>query len=334
MSELQFPPWTAEDLPDNSSIDLVLMATLPLPALIRDAGPGAERRCLEFFTADIRNSGTRRVYAHAVNRFCGWCQQRGIALRSVSPFVVAAYIEQMTQRRSAPTVKQHLAAIRRLFDWLVVGQILHVNPAASVRGPKHVVKTGKTPVLSASEARQLLNSIDCRGIVGLRDRALIGVLVYSFARVSAAIGMNVADYFPQGRRMWFRLREKGGKHHAVPAHHNAEDYLDAYLELAGGSVAKAVPLFRTISRERRLTERRMHRIDVLRMVKRRAAQAGLPTHIGCHTFRATGITCYLLGGGSLEHAQRIAAHESARTTKLYDRTDDTVSLDEIERIVI
>lgn len=334
MSEQQFPYPVDEEQPAHSCTELVLMPTPPLPALIREAGREAERRCLEFFAVTIRNAGTRRVYSHAVNLFCQWSQHRGIKLTSVSPFVVAAYIEQLTQRRSAPTVKQHLAAIRRLFDWLVVGQILPINPAASVRGPKHVVKTGKTPVLTSSEARQLLDSIDCRSLIGLRDRALIGVLVYSFARVSAAIGMNVSDYYPQGRRMWFRLHEKGGKHHAVPAHHNAEAYLDAYLEVAGGIDTKALPLFRTISREKIITDRRMHRIDVLRMIKRRAEQTGLPTNIGCHTFRATGITCYLLGGGSLEHAQRIAAHESARTTKLYDRTSDAVSLDEIERIII
>lgn len=192
----------------------------------------------------------------------------------------------------------------------------------------------RSPPKTASEARQLLDAIDCRTIIGLRDRALIGVLVYSFARVSAAIGMNVTDYYPQGRRMWFRLHEEGGKHHAIPAHHNAEAYLDSYLDAEGNTDVKTVPLFRTISRDRTLTDRRMHRIDVLRMIKRRAAQVGLPTNIGCHTFRATGITCFLLGGGSLEHARRIAAHESARTTKLYDRTSDAVSLDEIERIVI
>ena len=334
MNKHPFLPMIYEEQPTNSRTELVLMPTPPLPELIRDAGREAERRCLEFFTVNIRNTGTRRVYAHAVNQFCQWSQQRGIELKSVSPFVVAAYIEQLTQRRSAPTVKQHLAAIRRLFDWLVVGQVLPVNPAASVRGPKHVVKTGKTPVLTASEARQLLDSIDCHSLIGLRDRALIGLLVYSFARVSAAIGMNVCDYYPQGRRMWFRLHEKGGKHHAVPAHHNAEAYVDAYLDVAGGTDLKTLPLFRTISREKNLTDRRMHRIDALRMIKRRAEQVGLPTNIGCHTFRATGITCYLLGGGSLEHAQRIAAHESARTTKLYDRTSDAVSLDEIERIII
>ena len=153
-------------------------------------------------------------------------------------------------------------------------------------------------------------------------------------RVSAAVGMRVADYYPQGRRMWFRLHEKGGKHHEVPAHHNAEIYLDAYLQAADIGDEKRSPLFRTISRYRQLTLHQMHRADVLRMIKRRASQAGLPEHVSCHTFRATGITTYLENGGSLEHAQRIAAHNSVRTTKLYDRTSDAVTLDEIERIVI
>ena len=149
-------------------------------------------------------------------------------------------------------------------------------------------------------------------------------MVYSFARVSATVGMNVEDYFPQGRRMWLRLHEKGSKQHDVPAHHNAEAYLDAYLKAAGVADQRKGALFRTVSRKRTLTLNRMHRIDVLRMIKRRARQAGLATAVCCHTFRATGITAYLENGGSLEHAQRIAAHESVRTTKLYDRTSDAI----------
>ncbi len=324
----------------ESSIQLLPVQSVP--ALIRTAGPRAVDRVLEFFTAQIRNAGTRRAYAHAVSRFCDWSETGGLELSAVAPIAVATYIEQLTHELSAPTVKLHLSALRMLFDFLVTGQILPFNPAASVRGPKHVVKKGKTPVLTASEARQLLDSIDGTTPIGLRDRAIIGVLVYSFARVSAAIGMNITDYYPQGRRMWFRLREKGGRHHEVPAHHNAEAYVDAYLEAAGMTPLNSVrsasdkhtPLFRTISRSGDLTQTRMHRTDVLRMIKRRAVSADLPTHITCHTFRATGITCYLLGGGSLEQAQRIACHESARTTKLYDRTADIISLDEIERIVI
>lgn len=305
-----------------------------MPGLIRREGSRAEQRFVEFFTAGIRNRGTRAAYALATRQFFDWCDRHGVTLQRVTPVVVAAYVEQLGASYSAPTVKLRLAALRSLFDYLVTGQVVTMNPAASVRGPRHVVKKGSTPVLRADEARQLLDAIDVESIVGLRDRALIGVMVYSFARVSAAVGMDVEDYYTQGRRMWLRLHEKGSKQHDVPAHHNAEAYLDRYLEAAGIRDEKKGPLFRTVSRRRELTLTRMHRVDVLRMIKRRARQAGIATAVCCHTFRATGITAYLSNGGQLEHAQRIAAHESARTTKLYDRTSDEVNLDEVEKIVI
>ena len=130
-----------------------------------------------------------------------------------------------------------------LFDYLVTGQVVALNPAHAVRGPKHVVKSGKTPVLSAEQTRALLDSMDTDTIAGLRDRALIGVMVFSFARVGAVVGMNVEDYFPKGKRFWFRLHEKGGKYHEVPAHHKAEAYVDAYIEAAGiGSIAEVAAL--------------------------------------------------------------------------------------------
>jgi integrase len=249
--------------------------------------------------------------------------------------IVAAYIEYLGAVYSAPTVKQHLAAIHMCFDWLVVGQVLSVNPAAAVRGPRHVVKRGKTPVLTAEEARHLIDSIDTSPLIGLRDRAIIAVMVYSFARVSAVVGMRVEDYYQNGKRCWIRLHEKGGKFHEVPAHHNAEAYLDAYLDAAGIRGEPASPLFRTLlGRAKQITGRRLTRQDVLRMVKRRAVAAGLSRKTSCHTFRATGITAYLDNGGTIENAQVIAAHESPRTTKLYDRTGDEITLDEIERILI
>lgn len=309
-------------------------AGLTLPAVIAQAGPKAGKRFVEFFTANIRNANTRAAYARAVGAFCAWLEEHRLRLEDVEPVVVAAYVEQLGRTMSAPTVKQSLAAIRMLFDWMVVGQVMPMNPASSVRGPKHVVKRGKTPVLTADQARQLLDSIDTSDVIGLRDRALIGVMVYSFARVSATVGMRVEDYFPTGKRWWFRLHEKGGKRHEVPAHHNAEAYLDAYLEAAGIGNDKKGPLFRTLGRNRQLTADAMHRSDVLRMVYRRAKTAGLDVHACCHTFRATGITAYLENGGTIEKAQQIAAHESPRTTKLYDRTDDELTLDEIERIAI
>ena len=251
------------------------------------------------------------------------------------PVHVAAYIEGLQKKIAAPSVKLQLAAIRMLFDWLVVGQVVPVNPASSVRGPKHVVKKGKTPVLSAEEARVLIDSIDTDSLAGLRDRALIGIMVYTFARVGAVIKMRVEDVYVQGRRTWARLHEKGGKRHEMPCHHNLEDYLEAYIEGAGIAADAKGYLFRTSrGRTSELTERPMAQQDVYRMIRRRAEEAGVRTKICCHSFRATGITEYLRNGGKLEVAQQMANHESARTTGLYDRRNDQVSLDEVERILI
>src|SRR2546427_587526 len=277
-----------------------------LPAAITRAGEKAAWRFIEFFTANIRNKNTRAAYAQAVREFFSWCEAHGFhQLDKVQPVVIAAYIEQ--HLGSAPTVKQHLAAVRMLFDWLVIGQIVPVNPAGSVRGPKHVVKRGKTPVLKADQARALLDSIDTNTIVGLRDRALLGIMCYTFARVSATVAMRVEDYYQNGKRWWFRLHEKGGKRHEVPAHHNAEAYMDAYLAAAGIAADKKSPLFRSVDKHRQLTENPMTRTDVLRMIKRRALAAGLPYSTCCHTFRATGITAFLENGGTIENAQAIAA---------------------------
>jgi integrase len=292
------------------------------------------RRFWEFFTANIRNPNTRRAYFCAVNRFAAWCGKRGLDLQRLEPILIAAYIEELRLSHSTPSVKQHLAAIRMLFDWLVVGQVVPMNPAASVRGPKYVIQKGKTPVLSAGEARELIDSIEVDTLKGLRDRALIATMVYTFARVGAVTGMRVEDYFRQGKRWWFRLREKGGRLHDVPAHHKAEAHVDAWIEAAGIAKETALPLFRTFGRAGMPTANPLYENDVLRMIKKRAAAAGLPASTCCHTFRATGITAYLENGGTVEKAQAIAAHASPRTTKLYDRTSDVLTLEEIEKIGI
>lgn len=306
-----------------------------VPLVIQNVGRDASRRFLEFFTAQIRNRNTREAYHRALVDFLAWVGDRGCCLEQIEPMLVAAYVEYQATIYTPPTVKQHLAAIRMCFDWLVTGQIIPSNPAASVRGPKYIVKRGKTPVLSADEARQLLDSIDCSTIVGLRDRALIGTMIYTFARVSAVVNMRVDDYYQLGKRSWIRLHEKGGKFHEVPAHHKAEEYLDAYVAAAGLDVGTTTPLFRSVAgRNGKLTDKPMTRHDALRMVKRRVRAAGLSVKLCCHSFRATGITAYLENGGTIEKAQQIAAHESPRTTKLYDRTSDEITLDELERILI
>jgi site-specific recombinase XerD len=212
-----------------------------VPKLVADAGDQAARRYANFFGA-IDNDNTRAAYSRACMSFFAWCETKGIEdLVEVEPFHVGAYLKALGATHGKPTVKQHLAAVRMLFDWLVVGQVIALNPAHSVRGPKHVVKRGKTPVLTPAEARKLLDSIDVSNVVGLRDRALIGLMTYSFARVSAAVGMRVEDYYGQGKRWWVRLHEKGSKRHEMPCHHNLEAYLDAYLEAARIGEAKKTP---------------------------------------------------------------------------------------------
>ena len=307
-----------------------------VPRVIADAGDQAARRFLEFFAATIRNKNTRMAYYRACCRFFAWCDQHEIGeIADIEPLHVAAHVEAMAKDFEKPTVKQHLAAIRMLFDWLVTGQVVAANPAHSVRGPKHVVKTGKTTVLTGEQARALLDGIDVSTVVGLRDRALISVMTFAFARVGAVVAMRVEDYYPNGKRWWLRLHEKGGKRHEMPAHHTLEAYLDAYIEAAGLRDAGKAPLFRSAAgRAGTLTDKAMHRVDAWRMIQRRSAELGMRVKIGCHTFRATGITAYLEAGGTLENAQAMAAHESPRTTKLYDRTGDEITLDEVERITI
>ena len=181
----------------------------------------------------------------------------------------------------------------------------------------------------------MLDASDVTTPVGLRDRALIGLMVYTFARVGAAIGMRVEDVYVQGRRTWVRLHEKGGKEHEMPCHHNLDEYLHAYLDAAGLAGEKKAFLFCSAKgRSGVLSTTPMGQADVYRTIGRRAAAAAVDTKIGCHSFRATGITEYLRNGGKLEIAQQMANHESARTTGLYDRRQDQVSLDEVERILI
>jgi site-specific recombinase XerD len=297
------------DLALPASSDLISLSAR-LPALYLASAQSSER-FWEFFAANIRNKNTRRAYYKAACRFSDWCEGRGIFdLATVKPINVAAFIEELQTTHSKPTVKQHLAALRMLFDWLVVGQTLNVNPAHAVRGPKHVVKKGKTPVLAADEARILLNSIDTCSVIGLRDRALIALMAYTFARIGAAVGMRVEDYYIQGRRGWVRLYEKGGKQHEVPANHNLDEYLEAYIKGAGlGSDPKRFLFCTAIGKTDALTERPMSQSDAYRMVRRRARDAGILTKIGNHTFRATGITAFLKNGGKLEIAQQIAADE-------------------------
>ena len=176
-----------------------------LPPLVRRAGPRAGERLVEFFTAQIRNANTRAAYGTAVTRFFAWCDACGLDLTQISPIAVATDIDALQATASAPTVKQHLAAIRHLFDYLVVGQVVPTNPAASIREPTHIVRTGKTPVLQPAEARLLLASIDGADRASLRDRALLPVMALSGCEMSIRDNyvstFNVIAQYSRARRL-------------------------------------------------------------------------------------------------------------------------------------
>ena len=307
-----------------------------LPALIAGAGDRAAWRFLEFFTVNIRNENTRAAYTQAAGAFLRWCEGRGVRrIEDVQPMHVAGYIEQLQAVRKAPTVKQHLACIRMLFDWLVTGQIIVTNPSHAVRGPRHSVRKSSTTVMSSSDTSAFLKSIDTSHVVGLRDRAFIAVMVFAFARVSAVVGLKVEDYFPLKKRWWLRLHEKGGKVNEMGCHHKLEQFLDEYIAAAGIADDRKGSLFRAaIGRTGKLSERSMSRVDAWYMVRRRAADAGIEAAIGNHSFRAIGITDYMENGGDITIAQRMAGHANIKTTQVYDRRDDEVSFSEIEKVGI
>jgi integrase/recombinase XerC len=311
------------------------------PALAR-LSPAHRRRFSEFFSVPIRNAHTRRAYQRAAQDFFAYMERfRLERLADIQPRHVAKWIDELEKTKSAPTVKARLAAIRHLFDWLTIGQVIPFSPAHAVRGPKHSVKRGKTPYLEADEARKLLDSIAVAApdgtpcLRGLRDRALIGLMAYSFARISAALRMEVRDVFHERRRLWVRLHEKGGKEHVMPCHHNLEVYLSEYLEATGLGSTPGAPLFQSMPRYAAvLSGNTLSQADAFQIMRRRAGAAGIKAKIGNHSWRATGITAYLKNGGNLEAAANMANHSSTRTTQLYNRRADDVTLDEVEKIGI
>lgn len=326
-----------------SGRELVLIeAGGELPAIIEASGSKVHERIKHFFRAAIDNDNTRRAYGRALVSFFAFMGDGGIErLQDVGATDVRDYLEAAkAQGLSVGTLKLHMAAIRRLLDHLVTGGIMPINPALSVKAPRQSVRKGKTPILTAEEAGELLRSIPTDSIVGLRDRALMGVMVFTFARISAACALKVGDVFHQQRRVWVRLHEKGGKYHEMPCHHTLEAYLAEYVEAAGLSVNAKAPLFQAVRRRpygrgvAELSGEAFSRIDAWKMVQRRAQDAGMKTDVCNHTFRGTGITAYLENGGTLEKARQMAAHASTRTTQLYDRREDRVTLDEVVKINI
>lgn len=309
------------------------------PAIIAEAGANARFAYREFFEAQIDNPHTRRAYRHAVDQLFSWCERRGVPLARLSPWLIGEYIQQLRRDdgtpASKPTRKVHLAALRHFFDKLVLRHAVALNPAASVRGPRHQVIEGRTPALGVLQARQMLAGIGTHSLIGLRDRAVIGVLIYTAVRVGAVAKLRRRDFFTDGRQWLLRFDEKGGKERVIPARHDLEGFIREYLGAIGDAPAVA-PLFLSLRRGCDLCRQTALRPgDMLRMVRRRFRNAGLPAEsLSCHSFRATTITNLLEQGVPLEDVQHLAGHADPRTTRLYDRRHREVTRNIVERISI
>ncbi len=321
--------------------DLVMQSVLD-PARLNDHSQ-AQRAMALFFGAEINNRSTRRAYKNAAHDFFSFAfSNAGITrIAEIEPLHVAAWLELMKARGlSVPTIKQRLAGLKMLFRSLIRQRVLDENPAHVVKGPSHSVSRGKTPVLDGAETSHLLNSIDTSILIGLRDRAMIATMAYSFARVSAVTALKVGDVFRQKQRLWLRLAEKGGKSKDIPCHHRLENFIADWLDASGLRGSVDAPLFQTFathgprlnrsdtsespSDEDTTTAKRTTDKKVLRalsgkpmsqamtweMIQRRKAAAGIETAVCNHTFRATGITAYLSNGGTIERAAIIAGHAS------------------------
>lgn len=313
----------------------ILSKIAVLPELIKQAGGSAHFAWDEFFAGTIRNPNTRVAYLRAVQQFLRWCQRQRIELHQITPGDVGTYF--IDHPGSIPTKKQHLAAIRGLFDILVKRHAVVLNPSSSVRLERYQVMEGKTPEITVKQARQLLGSIKVDHLVGLRDRAVIAVLIYTATRVGAVAKLRLRDLEYDGGQWALRFREKGGKAREIPMRHDLEQYLLEYRDAVGLiTAAPDSPLFRTArGKTGQLTENPLTAIDMCRLVKRRLRDAGLPARrLSPHSFRVATITDLLTQGVPLEDVQHLAGHADPRTTRLYDRRQKKVTRNIVERISI
>jgi integrase/recombinase XerD len=313
-------------------------SSVALPDIIHRAGNAAVFAAEEFFYGSIRNEHTRRAYRHAVNRFLAWCEQRGLELGRIAPKDVGQYFDWLRKENlGIATRKQHLAALRHFFDGMVTRHAIILNPALSVRGDRYAVVEGKTPEISVQNARKLLASIDTASVVGLRDRAILAILAYTSSRAGAAAKLRRGHFYDAGDHQWMlRFEEKGGKSREIPVRHDLQQIIAAYMKAADIEDApKDAPLFRAaISKTGRLAATAIHVNDICRMMKRRLTDASLPDRLSPHSFRVAVITDLLEQGVPLEDVQHLAGHADPRTTRLYDRRQQKVTRNIVERISI
>lgn len=306
-----------------------------VPLLVKAAGDSAKFAWEEFFYGRIRSEHTRRAYFRAVTYFLTWCEKQNVSLKQISPAHVGLYMDSLSVSTSSK--KQILAGLRHFFDGMVTRHAIALNPALSVRTERYSVIEGKTPEITIKQARKLLQSIDTTNVIGLRDKSIIAILIYTAARVGAVSKLMVKDLYDSGDQYCLHFDDKGGKSREIPVRFDLQTLLFEYLQSADTLLGNDNdrPFFTTtIRKTKELTLRRMKENDIGRMVKRRMEAAGLPKRLSPHSFRVATITDLLGQGVPLEDVQLLAGHADPRTTRLYDRRQKKITRNIVERISI
>ena len=291
----------------------------------------------------MKNSSTRRFATHTrgertgelCSAFCNGATVVNARLQEVSPADVGIYLDELTL--SVASKKQILAGLRHFFDGMVTRHAIALNPALSVRGERYQVMEGKTPEITIKQARKLLSSINTDNVVGLRDKAIMSILIYTASRVGAVARLKLKDLYDTGDQYCLHFLDKGGKSREIPVRHDLQGLLRSYLQSAGCNLGDATdrPLFRTsIRKTKTLSVRPMSAGDIGRMIKRRMKACGLPLRLSPHSFRVATITNLLSQGVPLEDVQNLAGHADPRTTRLYDRRHKSITRNIVERISI
>lgn len=295
--------------PPSPSGNLPSVIADDLPEIIQRAGANAVFAAQEFFFGTVRNEHTRRAYLHAVKLFLKWTEKHGGGeLRQIAPWHVGKYFDELAATTSIATRNQHLSALRHFFDGMVKRHAIVLNPALSVRGERYAAIEGKTPEISIDQARQLLSSLDTTHVIGLRDRAILAILVYTSSRAGAVAKLKRGNFYNAGQQWMLHFSEKGGKSREIPVRGDLQELIVAYIAAAGlRDVPKDTPLFQSaLKKQRRLSGRAIHVNDICRMMKRRLKDIGLPLLYSPHSFRVTTITDLLEQGVPLEDVQRLA----------------------------
>ena len=282
----------------------------------------------DYLHLSIPSDDSRQTYKSAISLFFRFCDDSDIAeMVDVEPIHVLAYLDHRTKELGRiASARTHFSAIKSLFQYLVEKEFLASNPAASVAYSFVDSRKVKTAIISSKDVRRLLLSIPDNPNeperpakqTDLRDKALIGLMAYTFVRIGGALSANIGNFRYDNRTMWLDMIEKGTKEHSLPISGAPRAFLEQYISACGLN-DKSAPLFQSANRNGQLTGKRYDRGNSRRMIAARAKALGIAGNTKNHTFRATGITHFLEGGGRIDDAQDIANHADSSTTRRYDR---------------